>query len=265
MSTASPGKWGDLAARSLSAVIMVLFGFTAIWQGGDVFHVAVAAICGVMMWELVQMVHPDKTNLSLILGGVAAAALFVASYVPLLTATPFLIVPALAGALLLPRYKRVFALFAAAALVAGYAMVAVRDHLGLDWMIWLVLVVVATDIMGYFAGRVIGGPKFWPRISPKKTWSGTIGGWIGAAVVGWCFATISGAPMGIIWFSVLIAVASQFGDISESAIKRAVGVKDSSRLIPGHGGVLDRFDGMMGASLLVLATGLLFRFPPELV
>jgi phosphatidate cytidylyltransferase len=122
-------------------------------------------------------------------------------------------------------------------------------------MLWLVVVVVATDVLGYFAGRMIGGPKFWPRVSPKKTWAGTLFGWLGAALVGLGFMLYTGVGAGLIGVSVAVSMASQMGDIAESAIKRKMDVKDSSSLIPGHGGLLDRFDGMLGASLFLLLIG----------
>ena len=131
-------------------------------------------------------------------------------------------------------------------------------------MLWLVLIVVASDVLGYFAGRLIGGPKFWPSISPKKTWSGTIAGWIGAALVGLAFMGADGAGIGIVGVSIMLAMAAQMGDIAESAIKRRLGVKDSSHLIPGHGGVMDRFDGMVGAAVLLLVAGPVAGVPPGL-
>jgi phosphatidate cytidylyltransferase len=111
-------------------------------------------------------------------------------------------------------------------------------------------VVLASDVAGYFAGRVLGGPKFWPHVSPKKTWSGTVAGWVLAALVGWAFMGPLGADAGLIGASVLLAFAGQMGDIAESAIKRRRGVKDSSDLIPGHGGVLDRFDALIAVVVL---------------
>jgi phosphatidate cytidylyltransferase len=146
-------------------------------------------------------------------------------------------------------------------LAASYGMMHVRDDLGFAWLVWLVMIVVVTDVAGYFAGRVLGGPKFWPKVSPKKTWSGTIAGWIGAAIVGAIFGMNSGVWGAILLASVLLSFASQFGDIAESAIKRKMGVKDSSALIPGHGGVLDRFDGMLGASIGFLVLEGVFGFP----
>ena len=140
-------------------------------------------------------------------------------------------------------------------------MIFVRDGLGLSWMVWLISLVVATDVAGYFAGRLIGGPKFWPTVSPKKTWAGTSAGWITGGLVGAVFAYNSGAMLLIVSISFVLAFASQMGDIAESAVKRKMGVKDSSMLIPGHGGVFDRFDGFMGAALMMLPLNYL-GFPP---
>jgi phosphatidate cytidylyltransferase len=127
--------------------------------------------------------------------------------------------------------------------------------------VWLIGVVVVTDIAGYFAGRLIGGPKFWPRLSPKKTWSGTVAGWLGAALVGWAFQRIGDVGAGVVPLSVLLCMASQSGDIAESALKRRMGVKDSSQLIPGHGGMFDRFDAMLGASIFILVFAAVFGVP----
>ena len=119
----------------------------------------------------------------------------------------------------------------------------------------LVLVVVVTDVAGYFAGRAIGGPKFWPRVSPKKTWAGTVAGWIAAGLLSLVFITWYGAGWSLVGLSIAVSMASQMGDIAESAMKRKVGAKDSSSLIPGHGGLLDRFDGMLGGAVFLLLVG----------
>jgi phosphatidate cytidylyltransferase len=107
----------------------------------------------------------------------------------------------------------------------------------------------------------LGGPKFWPAISPKKTWSGTVAGWLGAALVGFGFVIAGYAGWGLVALSPLVALAGQMGDIAESWVKRRAGVKDSSSLIPGHGGVLDRFDAMTGAIVLLILLSLVVDLP----
>ena len=146
--------------------------------------------------------------------------------------------------------------YAAAIVVAGAELIRLRGD-GIAQIFWLVLVVVASDVCGYFVGRLVGGPKFWPSVSPKKTWSGTIAGWIGAALVGLGFYLTGHASLLMVAMSPILAFAGQLGDIAESAIKRRAGVKDASNLIPGHGGVMDRFDAMIGALLAMFVLGIL--------
>ncbi|MFL4471344.1 phosphatidate cytidylyltransferase [Tateyamaria armeniaca] len=254
-------RWSDLAVRMGSGALMVVVGVWAIWVGGDVFHFVVGIVCGLMIWELTRMLAPDAPRLAIQLGGVAALAVLMAVYLPLLFAAPLLIAPAFVGATQLKSHRILFGSFTVLVMAASYGMMHVRDDLGFAWLVWLVLIVVVTDVAGYFAGRMLGGPKFWPRVSPKKTWSGTAAGWVCAAIVGGLFAINSGVWGAVLLASIVLSFASQMGDIAESAIKRKMGVKDSSRLIPGHGGVLDRFDGMLGASLAFLVIELVFGFP----
>jgi len=246
-------KWEDLKTRTLSAILMIMVGALDIWLGGPWFLALIAVVCGLMMWELLRMLAPEKVLLARGLGVLSAMSLVVAVMVPGAVATLTLMAPLLAGALLLQAHRGIFLLYAPGIVLAAYSLVAIRAvEDGITWLIWLVLVVVITDIAGYFAGRMFGGPKFWPSISPKKTWSGTVAGWIGAGILGAVFAPMIGVGAVLIVISMITSFASQMGDIAESAIKRRMGVKDSSRLIPGHGGVLDRFDGLIGAALLVL-------------
>ncbi len=130
------------------------------------------------------------------------------------------------------------------------------------WVLWILLVVWATDVGGYFAGKGIGGPKLAPRISPKKTWAGLIGGMALSALVTWLMNLIypfTESPYGLTLAAALLAVWAQVGDLLESAIKRHFGVKDSGGLIPGHGGLLDRVDGLVFVAPAVV---LLFLVAP---
>lgn len=250
---ANSSKWEDLKTRTLSAMLMIVVGAFDIWLGGIWFLALIALVCGLMIWELVRMLEPEKVMLARALGALAVVSVSVAVMVPVLGDVLALAAPIVAGALLITTHRKVFVLYAPVIMLASYALVTARAlEDGITWLVWLVLVVVITDIAGYFAGRMFGGPKFWPSISPKKTWSGTVAGWIGAGLLGLAFMSVTGVGPVLVLVSMVTSLASQMGDIAESAIKRRVGVKDSSRLIPGHGGVLDRFDGLIGASLLVL-------------
>ncbi len=248
----SAAKWGDLAPRVLSGVLMAGAGMLAVWAGGWAFLLLVAALCGLIAWELARMTNPAQPGAAVQIGLMAALAIVLAGILPAAFTLPITLAPALAGAGILRRNNGLFAMFAAWVLLAGLGFVLLREQGGMLWLLWLVLVVVASDMAGYFCGKALGGPKFWPRISPSKTWSGTFAGWLAAALVGVVFALVAGAGWHIVGVSVIVALAAQAGDIAESALKRRMGVKDSSALIPGHGGVFDRFDGMVGAAALLL-------------
>ncbi len=242
----SGSKWDDLKPRVLSAIVMTIVAGAAVWAGGYWFIALIAISSGLMIWELLRMIAPDRPGIATGMG-IAAAVMLVLSLWGAVAIVLLIAIPA-AGMAMLRDKQLIYGLYALAIMVAGYGFIYLRQELGLTWMLWMLLVVIASDIGGYAAGRLLGGPKFWPAVSPKKTWSGTIAGWIGAAVVGGVF----GAGVLLPLVSVLVAFAAQMGDIAESAIKRKCGIKDSSNLIPGHGGFMDRFDGMLGASVLVM-------------
>jgi phosphatidate cytidylyltransferase len=146
------------------------------------------------------------------------------------------------------------------AALAQVASVLVRlDHVhGLVALILVLLVVWVTDIGGYFAGRGIGGPKLWPRVSPNKTWAGAIGGFAASLMVAAGFAAFGfGKMWPVLVLAAALSIASQLGDLLESAVKRRFGVKDSSHIIPGHGGLMDRLDGFVAAIVLAAIFGLL--------
>ena len=254
------GRWSDLGPRIASAVAMAVVGIGAVWAGGLWFSTLCVVVAGLMVWELAAMIRPGWTALGL--GALSAVVVMAAIHLHSgVLALAVLALPALAGAVLLRREPAIFAAYALAAALACWGLAGFRADYGAVWLVWLLLVVIATDISGYFAGRLIGGPKFWPRVSPKKTWSGTIAGWVSAALIGMVFWRFTTAGPDLPWISASIALASQMGDIAESAIKRRMGVKDSSHLIPGHGGVLDRFDGLLGAALMMLLVAQLVVVP----
>ena len=255
---AAAGKWADLAPRVLSAIGMIAIGGAAVWQGGFWFSLLAVLISGGMIWELARMLGAPRPE---VMGVLAAGAMAVGQGWSLGLGSLVLTVVPVIGAFLVVRGRWIFAGYGLALAAAILWFLTTRGE-GIIGLLWVVLIVVASDILGYFAGRILGGPKFWPRVSPKKTWSGTIAGWIGAGVVGAAFAgygfegTLGGGAT-VIVLSVLAAFAGQMGDIAESAIKRFAGIKDSSNLIPGHGGLLDRFDALTGAALFLFAVEVL--------
>ena len=147
--------------------------------------------------------------------------------------------------------------YAAAALLAS-VLVRLDEVRGFTALMLVLMVVWASDIGGYFAGRGIGGPRLWPRVSPKKTWAGALGGFALSLVVAGGFAAFGYGPAGpLLLLAAVLSIASQLGDLFESAVKRRFGVKDSSHIIPGHGGLMDRLDGFVAAVVLAAIFGLL--------
>jgi phosphatidate cytidylyltransferase len=148
--------------------------------------------------------------------------------------------------------------FYAAAAEIGSVLVRLDQAWGFVALMLILLVVWVTDIGGYFAGRGIGGPKLWPRVSPKKTWAGAVGGFAASLVVAEAFVAFGLGDTGpTLLLGAVLSIASQLGDLFESAVKRRFGVKDSSHVIPGHGGLLDRLDGYVAAVVMAAIFGFL--------
>jgi phosphatidate cytidylyltransferase len=167
----------------------------------------------------------------------------------------------LAAVALLTRERRNWTaagFFYAAAAEMASVLVRLDSVKGFVALIFVLLIVWVTDIGGYFAGRGIGGPKLWPRVSPKKTWAGAAGGFAASLAVAFGFAAFDlGKTGALLLLGAVLSVVSQLGDLFESAVKRRFGVKDSSHVIPGHGGLLDRLDGFVAAIIVAAIFGFL--------
>ncbi|MDP9164338.1 MAG: phosphatidate cytidylyltransferase [Pseudomonadota bacterium] len=138
------------------------------------------------------------------------------------------------------------------ALIPALALLWIRERGAhkLDMLLWVFIVTWSTDIGAYFAGRSIGGPKLAPAISPNKTWAGLFGGMIAASLLGGLWVVELGLPRRLLLLAPMFAVGAQLGDLFESGLKRRAGVKDSGTILPGHGGVLDRLDGLVVVATL---------------
>ncbi len=232
------GGWWFIAALVLAGCLMAREWVTIVY-GGDRGQMAIHVLCGAL-----------AAPVTFELGLVAVAILTVAGWLAALTLTvvqrqtlslwslpgiPYLVVP-----------------------LAAFAVLRQDPQAGLIAVVWLLVAVWSADSMAYFAGRTIGGPKLWPAVSPKKTWAGVFGAMAGAALAGWIVGWVSG--MAVLWplmlLGAVIGVVEQAGDLFESAVKRANDLKDSGTLIPGHGGMLDRVDGLMAAAVVAAGIGL---------
>ena len=233
------------------------------WVFGIFWLIAAVAV----WWEWTALVSGRTVgNRLLFFLGTSALmlAMVVAEFSTTRTRAPMLIIAlgALAAGVFAEAERRIW--LAAGVLYAGTLLTAPillrRDvELGLVAILFLFALVWATDIVGYFTGRALGGPKLAPSISPNKTWSGAIGGAIGGMLAGGAIAVLAG--LGNLFAIALVAfglsAAAQAGDLFESAIKRRFGAKDAGRLIPGHGGVMDRLDGFIAAAAVAVALGII--------
>ncbi len=255
----SKSREGRLRRRVLSALILAPVALAAIWAGGLWFALLVAVATALAGWEWCRMTGRGAPLVAapLVLAGPAAATLTLAvGPVAALAAAPGLAILAVAAGL-----GRRPGLWGAAGVLylalPAASMVWLRQGVeaGLAVTLWLVLVVTATDIAAYSTGRSLGGPRLAPRISPGKTWSGLAGGVAAAALTGAGVGAAAGAaaPVVLAGLGALTAVVAQAGDLAESAVKRHFGVKDAGGLIPGHGGVLDRIDGLLAAAMALAA------------
>lgn len=260
MAAAPSGNWADLRVRLISAAFLSLIGVAGIVLGGLWFQLLVTACIGIIVWEIWTMISPEQSGSGSIIAVLGAATVFQTGGLPTPIALALLLTAPVIGAALIRRHAIVFAVYSFSCLLAGWSLISFRaypDGTGLLLVVLLVAIVVASDTAGYFAGRRFGGPKFWPAVSPRKTWAGTIAGWIGAALIGFALILWGWASWIVMPAVVLIAFAGQMGDIAQSALKRKLGVKDSSNLIPGHGGFFDRFDALIGAALMMFVFSLI--------
>ncbi|WP_310619864.1 phosphatidate cytidylyltransferase [Flexibacterium corallicola] len=251
----------DLLMRFGSAVILGPATLALTWAGGLYFAVLVAIGMVLLIREWVNIISMDKRKRSMSVAFVALATVGVLLYH---TDTTLALAGAFAGALLLylvcglgQRARWMAEGFIYISL-AGIALITLRQGTeGLYILIYLYFVVWGSDIAAYFCGRSFGGPKLWPAVSPNKTWSGSIGGVVFASIAGGGIAWAFNVQTLIfpVLMAAILAAASQLGDLYESALKRRFKVKDSSGLIPGHGGLLDRVDGLVFAAVLAMIMG----------
>jgi phosphatidate cytidylyltransferase len=245
---------GSLRLRILSALVLAPLPLVAIWLGGAFLSVLTVLAAIVMAWEWGRLCGGGEWR-----GGGTVLVIGVADSVAAASVAGLRagVAIALVGAGLVwwaelragrgvPRWMAAGCLWVALPCII-LLWLAQRGNAGRETLLWVFAVVWATDIGAYAIGRLLGGPRLAPRWSPRKTWSGLLGGIGCAALAGWATARVLGAApvLPLVLVSAGLAVVEQFGDLAESVAKRRFGVKDASSLIPGHGGLLDRLDGLL--------------------
>jgi phosphatidate cytidylyltransferase len=248
---------GDFVPRLASGLAMGAVVALFTFSGAVPFALLVVAVAMVLSWEWGRLVHGREADLVIAVhvGAVGVAAVLAAlGFVGLgLLALP--IGAILAMLLSLGRNSLYSALGVFYAGLPGVALIWLRSDatLGLHAVIFVIIVVIASDTAGFLSGRLMGGPKLWQRVTPNKTWAGVIGALVASSIVGalFWFAVPDGSAVRLAAEGAMLSLVAQAGDLAESAIKRRFGAKDSSSLIPGHGGVMDRVDGLAAAATAV--------------
>ena len=266
--------WANLAIRAASATVLIPAVLGAIWYGGGPFLLMIAIAIGLLAVEWGKMSAPEApAEVAVTITVAVLAAVFAAQIGWYRSAWALVVAGALLAAFI-TRHKAERAADAAYGVIyiapACIALVWLRNPSGEDftwamsagvgWMLLLFCVTWAADICAFAVGSLFKGPKLWPRLSPNKTWSGFVGGLVGAILVAMAFAFLT--RMDLAWYAAAIVgflggLATMAGDLWESALKRRFGVKDSGDLIPGHGGLLDRVDGLLFATIVVAGARLI--------
>jgi phosphatidate cytidylyltransferase len=265
----SPEKAGvplatnNLLLRVASAAVLAPLALLTAYIGGLPFALFWGVAALIVLWEWMTLVAgPNYRLMALSCAAGIAVADFLAWLGRPITALLMVGLGALAGAVFAPNERRLW-IIAGTGYAGGMVLAPVflRADLGFGFVAVLLLfaIVWTTDVLGYFAGRAFGGPKLWPAVSPKKTWSGAIAGTVGAVAVALLVAAQFGSfgAIAIIAVALLLSIVAQAGDLFESWVKRQFDAKDSGHIIPGHGGVMDRLDGFWAAAVAGCVVGVL--------
>jgi phosphatidate cytidylyltransferase len=246
----------DLWPRVASGAVLAAVAAAAVVSGVTPLAVVLALVGAIVAWEWGRMVRGNEIDaaMSAHIATVIAAVVLAATGLAGPSILAVLIGTILTGLLSFGRHGFLSSLGVPFAALPGIALLWFRADkpLGMLAVFFVLAAVVATDVGAYFCGRLIGGPRLWPRISPNKTWSGLAGGVTIAAFVGAAFSTLEplSSALHLAVTGAGLALAAQAGDLAESALKRSFGTKDTSGLIPGHGGFMDRVDGLATASVV---------------
>lgn len=259
---ARSGKYAELPARIVSAIVLVGLAVYATWEGGLTF--SLLALAGaILIFQEFRGIVASSLRFRVALFGFGFLCLAIAGYMVGRTDTALILVAFAALALAAWELLISRSIWGATALIYAFApFVAVielrKGGEGLFVIAFLFACVWAADTFAYFSGKTFGGPKLAPRISPNKTWSGFVGGLVGATLASFALAYGFGHAYGLsaLVLTIVLTISAQIGDLAESFVKRRFGVKDSGKIIPGHGGILDRIDGLIFAAVTALLISL---------
>jgi phosphatidate cytidylyltransferase len=266
--------WNNLGLRIVSAAVLAPAALAIAWYGGALFLIMMAVVVALLSYEWAHMVAPTAAARVAVVMALATVGVVLTTYsrgaadgsAHVAAAAGVIGLGMVAAAVFSRGATQRRADAAYGVLYVGPAALAIvwlRDTMqGDGWTVMLLAVTWAADICAYVAGNALKGPKLWPRFSPNKTWSGFFGGLLGAAAAAVGVAALLMRPdpaAGRVGLS-LAGLATMMGDLWESMLKRRFGVKDSGDLIPGHGGLLDRVDGLMFATIVFAAARLIVRF-----
>ena len=263
----------NLTLRVVSAAVLAPVTLAITYAGGWIFYALCSVAAGAILWEWVSLASHRADfrvlapgwlalfgamvliGLGLPAGGISAVAIGA-----LVAGSSVAALRQAADEAVAPVWAAGGVIYAGALLIAP-ALLRSDPQWGLVALLFLFATVWATDIFAFFCGRAIGGPLLWPRVSPKKTWAGAIGGLVGGVAASVAVAYASGVgKLGIVGvMACVLSVLAQAGDLFESSVKRRFGVKDASHLIPGHGGLMDRLDGFIVAALAALLIGVIHQ------
>jgi phosphatidate cytidylyltransferase len=251
----------DLKPRVAAAAAMGSVALAAAWIGGFVFAAFWWLASIVVLWEWQRLIGAARLTERVAVGVLALAlAALSALHNSIQGVAATLILGAAVVGWIAGQRQGLWAaagVLYAGALAASVGLLRMSPSFGLAAILWLFAVVWGADIAAYFAGRLIGGPRLWPSVSPGKTWAGGIVGALAGAILGLMLAAWTNRLAALFWLGLATAIVSELGDLFESALKRRFGVKDSSGLIPGHGGLMDRLDAFTAASFFAAVVAIL--------
>ncbi|PZU08647.1 MAG: phosphatidate cytidylyltransferase [Sphingomonas sp.] len=244
----------DLKTRALAGLVAAAVALGALAAGGWLLwaFVTVVAVIALAEWCGLAGAHVARAAIALVLLAGVLILSSPGSWGPERDTVAVLSIAAIVAAMMVGSSRIGWGLVYAGA--PAIALLFLRGlPQGFAMALWTIVIVILTDTGAYFSGRAIGGPKLSPKLSPNKTWAGLVGGMAAALIGGAILGLAFGLPGATLWLGAPLAVVAQGGDLYESALKRKAGVKDSGHILPGHGGILDRIDGLIPVATLVAA------------